>query len=431
MQKTKIITASVIALLLAPAFSFAGENCNNTCTTDTAPVAPVNPVMTVSNDQMQYGNSNAFIDLVSGYSSGTTASGLAVGNNVAAKSQEIDLDVASNQVLNASTGSFNYIELGEARGATVSSSVAQGNVGQIEACCSNVNAEVQQSAASYSDNQFFVAAESVLNLQSSDTVVSNAQAAANNWASTAVNSNFAQHTGQYNGQDVSANSHITACCNNEMMTSGAVAAGNSSQIAGYGATIEHSTEQKNWGSVYGASSIRNTSGTNVTSAVNVSGNTTTLTNEWGWANLTGYQENSGAVSGRSEIYLDDWRGVAASSASSFGNSAILSNIGSDANIGIMQNNFGGGAVNSFAGLYGSSSQNGVGMASSFAVGNAITGFACTACAGGGVKMDGNSQQYNYAPVTAFTQVNTGSAGMISASASAIGNTATYIAGKRN
>jgi hypothetical protein len=87
----------------------------------------------------------------------------------------------------------------------------------------------------------------------------------------------------------------------------------------------------------------------------------------------------------------------------------------------------GGNVTSFAMLEGNSSRGGVGSVSSMATGNAITGYACASCGSAGVKVEGYSTQVNNAAVTAATYVGVGTAGQINANATAIGNSATFIA----
>ena len=419
MKKSNVIVASLLVLGFIPAAAFAGE-CNKvpqTC----APEAQesLNQAM---NGQMQFSDSIATLHVVANETlNGTTASGLAVGNSVSVRAQELPLNVSNDQRLYGNTRSFNRVEVQNARGLTLSNSTAQGNAGQLEACCANTTVSSQQIAETGTD----VVAHSLVRVGSSDVVISNAQAAANNWALASRNGYVENYNGQYSASKVVAVSDVEACCNNDVIMSGAVAAGNTSAVAGENATIYSTVDQKNYGDVGAWSNVKARSATNVTSAANAVGNAAQVKNSFGYAQLDGYQENSGEINANSEVHLGNWSGSAVSGSSAMGNSAILSNIGSDAMVNMTQNNFGG--VSSFSGLYGSSAQGGVGSASSFAVGNAITGFTCAACAGGAVKMDGYASQYNYAPVSATTHVNVGSAGSIMASASAIGNSATFIA----
>ena len=141
--------------------------------------------------------------------------------------------------------------------------------------------------------------------------------------------------------------------------------------------------------------------------------------------MDGYQENNNRITAASAVSLGDWGGYAVSGANSIGNSALVSNLGSDVTMSMMQRN--NGDVNSFASLEGNSSRGGVGAVSSMATGNAITGYACASCGSAGVKVEGYSNQYNNAAVNATTFVGVGTAGPISASATAIGNSATFIA----
>lgn len=417
MKKSNLIVASLIAISTLPAAAFAECNQAPQC----AP-APMNEVSQIVNGQMQFGDSIAVLHVqAANTNEGVTASGLGVGNAFSARGQELGMSISNDQRLYGNVGAFNRVEVQNARGATVSNSVAQGNSGQVEGCCNVVGINSQQIA----EDGTSVVAHSLVRLGSSDVVVSNAQAAANNWATAVANGRVENYNGQYSASQVVAVSDVQACCNNDTIASGALAAGNSSAVAGMNSTIYSTVDQKNYGPVGAYSNVRARSATNVTSAANATGNNALVKNEWGYAELNGYQENSGEVNANSEVHLGNWSGYANSGTSAMGNSALLSNVGSDASVNMTQNNFGG--VSAFSGLYGSSAQGGVGAASSFAAGNMVTGYTCAACAGGGVKMDGYSNQYNYGAVTATTHINVGSAGMVMGSATAIGNSATFIA----
>jgi hypothetical protein len=404
MTKAQTILASVAAIALLPAAAFAGQGPS-----------------IVLNGQVQMGDAISQLNVHVGSTHGATASSVGVGNVMNAHSVQRDMTVTSNQTLQGRVGAFNDVAIGTARGATVSTAVAQGNAGQVVGCCSNT----VTSASQVANHGTTVGAVSQVRVGSSDTVVSAAQAAANNFAISTANGTSRSFVGQYSAADVQAHSNVTACCNNDSLTSSALVAANSLAVRGESSTVYADLEQKNYGRALAASRVNVGSGTNVTSAASAAGNTALVDNRWGYAQMNGYQENRGFVGAISEVSLGDWRGHAVSGSNAVGNSAMLSNLGSDATIGMVQNNYSG--VAAYTGLYGTSSQGGVGVASSHAVGNAVTGYACASCGNGSVKIEGYTAQYNYAPVTATTNISVGSAGHITGSATAVGNSASFIA----
>lgn len=420
MKKSNLIIASVFALIAVPAI--ASAEC--TQIVDNKPTC--NPGQIVINDQLQFGDAFANLVVSSPAAGGGAFSGLAVGNTLSVRAVEENLSISSNQYLNANVNAVNDIAIDKATGTLVSTAVAQGNAGQFEACCANTNAMAQQVAV-YGKT---VNAVSKVAVKSSDTVVSSAQAAANNWASATKNANVNQWVGQYNAANVNAYSEVQACCNNNDLNASSVAVANSNAMAGLGATIYSVADQKNYANVTAETLVMNNSATNNTGSSSAMANSASITNEFGYANLTGYQENLGSVQSQTIVLNNDWGGMAVSGASSMGNSAIVSNIGSDVDINLVQGNWGNNTINSSAYLIGNSSQGGVGMASSFAAGNSITGYSCAGCSPtGSVHVNANTAQYNYANVSANTYISGSTSGMLVGSATAIGNSATFIAQK--
>ncbi|KAF0112827.1 MAG: hypothetical protein FD163_1779 [Hyphomonadaceae bacterium] len=414
MRKSLYIAASLITLAFAPALAFASGNCNQACT----PVP-----MQVINGQIQLGDAIAFNNVVVGSSNGAAITGAAAGNSMSASSTLTPMNVSSTQYLDGNVNASNVAIIGQARGNTVSVASAQGNAAQVVGCCSNLDVHGEQ-ISQYGNN---IVASSYVQVGSSDNVLSSAQATANNWATSSYHGTVAQHVGQYNAANVWADSHVDACCNNGVVASNAVAVANTNSMYGDGSTLYSSVNQKNYGNAGASAIIHNNSATDNTAAATAVANNATVTNQRGYAELAGNQENWGDVHARSVVLNGDWSGQAVSSANAMGNSALITNIGSDAGMYLDQANYSGAPVTAYAGLFGSSSHNGVGVASSSAIGNAITGFTCAGCGQGGVSMNSNTSQYNASNVVAHTQVGVGTAGMISASATAVGNSATFIA----
>ena len=375
----------------------------------------------VLNGQVQLNDVISNLHVQAASSQGTSASGVAAGNAVTVGAVEREVNFVNNQHLRGSVIAANQVEIGTAHGTTTNTAVASGNSAQVQGCCAVTRTSSDQVAVTGSQ----VAAIALTRVNSADTVVTATQATANNFASTTTQGYSDARAGQYSAASVDSHARVEACCNNGSITSSAVAAANAARWTGEAATIYAHVDQKNYGPVNASSRIVLNNGTNLMSGASAAGNVAELQNSWGYAQMDGYQENQGNVSASSEITLNDFGGFAVSGANAIGNSALVSNIGSDATMAMTQNNF--GAVSASASFNGASSRGGVGQVSSSAVGNAMTGFACAACGSASVKMEGYATQYNSGPVTATTNVNFGTAGHIVASASAVGNSASFIA----
>jgi hypothetical protein len=404
MTKAKIILATVAAIALFPAMASAQHGAYN-----------------VLNGQVQLNDVMGVLNVQMGDANGIAGTSAAVGNNMAAKTVERNMNVDSNQTLDGNVNALSNISTGSARGTTLSTAVAGGNIAQVEGCCASTTAKVSQVVV-YGKS---IDANSIVRTGSADAIVSAAQSTGNTFASWTANGFTNGNVGQYNSAKISANSLVEACCNNDSVTSGAVAAANSARWGGESATIYANVEQKNYADVTATSRVGILSATNVTSAAAAAGNLAEIQNKWGYAQLDGYQENNNAIGSASAVHLGNWGGHAVSGANSIGNSALVSNLGSDVTMSMTQHN--NGNISSFASLEGNSSRGGVGVVSAMATGNAITGYACASCGSPSVKVEGYTNQTNYGSVTAIANVGVGTAGFISANATAIGNSATFIA----
>jgi hypothetical protein len=404
MTKAKIILATVAAIALFPAMASAQHNAYN-----------------VLNGQVQLNDVMGVLNVQMGDANGIAGTSVAAGNNMAAKTVERNMNVVSTQNLDGNVNALSNISAGSARGTTVSTAVASGNVAQVEGCCASTTSDMNQIAA-YGKS---IDANSIVRVGSSDAIVSAAQSTGNQFAGWTANGQTKGFAGQYNASTINSVSVVEACCNNTSVTSGSVAAANSARWGGETATIYADVDQKNYAAVNSTSRVGIHSATNVTSGAAAAGNLAEIQNKWGYAQLDGYQENNSAIRSASIVHLGDWGGHAVSGSNSIGNSALVSNLGSDVTMSMNQHN--GGNVSSYASLDGNSSRGGVGAVSSMATGNAITGYACASCGSPSVKVEGYTNQFNNGSVTAIANVGVGTAGFISANATAIGNSATFIA----
>jgi hypothetical protein len=400
--KTLIATAAVLALIPAIA---------------SAQPAPYE----VLNGQVQLGDAVAALNVQFQTSHGSAANNLSAGNTMSAKAVTNSMNVANSQVLRGTVSATNVVSGQMARGVTQSTAVAHGNAAQVEGCCATIGINSTQAAQAGTK----ITANSTINVGSADYIISGAQATANSFGSFTKNGYTQGKVTQTSAAKVDATSKVTACCNNGAISSNAIGAANSARWEGESATIFAEVDQKNTGAVTTTSSVDVKSATNVSSGAAAAGNLAEIQNKWGYAQLSGSQNNSGAVTSSSVVNLDNFNGFAMTGSNSVGNSALLSNLGSDVSMFMGQSNTGN--VSATTSFTGSSANGGVGQATSSSVGNAITAYSCASCGNESVLVEGRTTQYNSGNVTATTNFNAGNMGMISASASAIGNSATFVA----
>lgn len=404
MAKAKHLIATAAALAFIPAIASAQH-------------APYE----VLNGQVQMGDVVAKLNVEFKTSHGTASNNLAAGNTTSAKAVEQSMNVSNTQTLRGTVSAINSVTGQNARGVTQSTAVAHGNAAQVEGCCATIGINSTQTAQA--DTK--ITAKSAIHVGSADFIVSGAQATANSFGSFTKNGYTQGKVTQTSAAKVDASSNVTACCNNGAISSNAIGAANSARWEGESATIFAEVDQNNAGDVTTTSTVDVKSATNVSSGAAAAGNLAEIQNKWGYAQMSGSQNNSGNVSSSSIVNLDNFDGFAMSGSNSVGNSALLSNLGSDVSMFMDQNNSGNiSATTSFSGA---SANGGVGQATSSAVGNAITAYSCASCGNESVLVEGRTNQTNSGNVTATTNFNGGNMGMISASASAIGNSATFIA----
>jgi hypothetical protein len=164
----------------------------------------------------------------------------------------------------------------------------------------------------------------------------------------------------------------------------------------------------------------------VTNAATASANNISVSNDGGPLDVVAVQTNQGYVRGQAESTAYAF-GTSSAVANAVGNSAIYGETGGEITLNSSQFNSGAG-VESVASSGGS-----VGYdlsSSATAMGNAVTGYACSAC--GGV-MNISSSQSNTADVGAASSIpyagTAGSARSAISTATAVGNSATFYVSK--
>ena len=117
----------------------------------------------------------------------------------------------------------------------------------------------------------------------------------------------------------------------------------------------------------------------------------------------------------------DFLGFASSGAYGVGNQAIVSNVGSDTVMDVTQDNAGDISANAAT-----AGEGGVmALASSAAYGNSVSGSLCAYCDTNVPSLQASADQTNSGDVRATATVNTPRAATVGATATAIGNAATY------
>ncbi len=327
------------------------------------------------------------------------------------------------QGLRGRADAFTTIDTGDVHGPVVGTAVAYGNSSTARV----TGGEAQYFVTQTADGD--VSATSDVSVRNAWTVSVGTVAAANVSAVENRDGTIRNFVRQDANASVTALSDVTACCTGDSAVVTTTALGNSQsstgstttnyagavQITGDGTTISARTRY--------SAPIAN--GVTI-GASTASGNSATMTNEWGYATLgrdgsNVYQQQSARVEAVTTVNLDSWAGVATASAYGVGNSALVSNIGSDTGLWAVQGNY--GDVYAGAELAGQSYSGGTGIVTSTAIGNAASAYVCSTCGSGAVT--GGVNQFNGADVTAYGRANTPVAGAVASSAVAIGNTATF------
>lgn len=230
---------------------------------------------------------------------------------------------------------------------------------------------------------------------------------------------------------VDAVSDVDLCCNGADGAVVTTAGGNAVSSTGSTSNVINGAVQSTGdgeriravGNVYAGDA------SNITAATTATGNSYTVANEWGFTSLGRdgselYQGNESEIDAQTWVTYDEYRGVNAASAYGVGNSALVSNIGSDTHLYAIQENY--ATVGSQASFTGNSTTGGVAVATATSIGNAATVSLCNTC--GTAAVAGALNQYNAGSVYSIGQMSTGGGGAVHGAATAIGNSATYQSG---
>lgn len=357
----------------------------------------------------------------------------AIGNNVSAKVQnELQLQGNISQDLFGSVAAFNVITTTSAvPGLVASVTSAYGNTAQAEACCGGMDVAMNQTISGGS----VLADARVTTAPGLGTLSMASTASANAIGTSVTNGPLTLRGFQLNSAGVFSSSQGAVCCNNGSITVASTAVANSSASASTNSTVYSTTRQRNNGQVLSGASHVTGSGTIVTSATQATGNSVYASNQFGYTQVDAQQNNSGKIGAVANLTANNYRTSAVVGATATGNSILLSSQGSSGSLFGFQDNGLGADISSQVFLDGASNNGGVAQASSTAIGNAMTGYACSGCGTATVKIEGIMSQTNLANVTSSVNVGTnvgvGTYGSILGQGTAVGNSATFIAQRNN
>jgi hypothetical protein len=222
--------------------------------------------------------------------------------------------------------------------------------------------------------------------------------------------------------NVTADAKGEFCCNNGSASSAAIASANNATLTGAQTTMNTNTVQTSSGSEVTAVSDLYVGGASntVIGASTASGNALTASNEFGFMRSGVTHTNSSAIMSQSWVTAGTL-GAGSASAYGVGNTASMSNIGTDMRVSFDQRN--SGSVQAWTALSGAG---GVGVVNASAIGNASQGFLCTTCGSG--SMSALNSQFNSGRVEAIGTLVMPSATTASGSAAAFGNASSFFVG---
>jgi hypothetical protein len=351
-------------------------------------------------------------------SDGVTASTTAQANGVSMGVTNADAAINSDQTNQGSVYAHGVVDVAANMGAAGAvRSTAVGNSGALSASNGTISARVVQtnSAEVTARSQVEAADADAKDLTVSTLAMGNSQGVTldNGSAGARISQSTTANVLADGGAIVGYVSGTTAIT--------ATTAGNNINIDGANqSAVRAITDQANTAEVTQASKFT-AYGNSYLSATTATatGNNLAVQNEGPLADVTSNQWNTSYVRGQAEgtSYLF---GAAQTSAYAAGNSSQVNNVGPELVLDNLQTNTGGGveATASFSGQDGYDA-----VTTATAMGNAVTGYACSKCNG---KMTVTNNQTNSADIGASSSTTIASSGrQVTGVSTAIGNNASF------
>ncbi len=374
----------------------------------------------VINNQVQVGDifSQGELNIVT-VEEGVDSSTTATGNSVQAYSDQADMAVTSNQTLVGSVVGQTVVNVTGSLGKdSYVSTAAIGNTADIGANQSTVTGVVTQ-ISTFSPE---VTARTQIEGETAQAgnVNAGALAMANNVNLGLTNGSAGVRVNQTNGADVLADGGaVLQYVSGTSSITGVAVGNNISSVGDTNSAARLAFGQTNNGGLVQASQFTayGNAQTAVTSTTAV-GNAVSAYNEGPLLDVTNYQANNAYVRSQSEgsAYLF---GSGSAIAYGAGNSAIAGNTGAEVVLDNTQWN-GAGGVEVIATFTGNEGYDGYAQAT--AVGNDVTGYACSDCTG---SMAINNSQTNNGDVSARSGVTVNNGRSVTGVSNATGNSAVF------
>lgn len=341
----------------------------------------------------------------------------AVGNVTSATSTGAGMSFTSTQAVsgavsaNATTSATGTS--GDYAGLTSS---ATGNAATAGACCGRLSGIVTQTAGGQP-----VTAGAYATVNDAGQLSADSAAVGNTQGWISQNGAVAQSTTQTLSGSVKAETEVTAGTISGEAGSSATAVGNDVTIQGSGgSTVEgYTTQTVTGGEVSATLTSQQQAGDQIVGQATATGNNVTVSGDGAYTTNDHAQTNAAAVTADAAYGIGTWNSSSVG-AYGVGNSALVTSTSALTEIGVNQTNT--GAVTARASLL-TGGSGGDAYVSATAAGNAAQGFACSTCEGGvGVQ----NNQTNSGAVRATSTYRGPYGGAVTGTASAVGNTATYV-----
>ncbi len=373
---------------------------------------------TALNGQIHWGDVVADMKVVSQADArSASAVATAAGNSVSGANITGGLDAESMQQMMGTTSSTAKLRAGTLHADALAVSTAQANSGQAQGENGTLKFKSYQSARGGDVNAY-----TTVETGNARTISAASSAASNNLATAAGHGNLDGDVEQFATNSVRAVTDVDACCTGRTVV-GASSAVNAWSSASTTSTVDAKYDQQSWGSASEATTdVYQYRAWDVAAATTAAANSAAINNEWGYANIRGRQTSATDVKADTRVTLGSFSGTASASSYGVGNSTLATNVGSDMIVDVAQINTGGVAAN--AQFNGASTNGGGVVLASTAIGNGFTGYVCSQC--GDASLSGAVSQTNAGNVLSTGSITTNGTGMIVGSASAIGNSATFV-----
>lgn len=352
----------------------------------------------------------------------TTATTSAGANGYSAQVQSGSLDVQSVQNANGNVGANAVVNVSNSSGSTVITTSATGNTGANDSLgFADLTGALTQNTGVVS-----IDAESQLNAGSAaaSNISHSVQAMGNSQEISAVGGSATMTVNQSNQASVQANGGavIGYTGDGDSIFSSVTTGNNIAFNGSSGATSALTVNQSNTGSLVQATQFVNAgNGQTIASQTNAIANNLSVSNDNNPLNVASTQSNTTYVRAQTEETAYEF-GTGSASANGVGNSLVAGNPGGDLTLNNNQLNSGGGVevISSFSGTGGLGYD---GSSSAVAMGNAVTGFACSTCVN---RMSVTNRQTNNTAVSATSTLTMSTANRAATGvATAMGNTATF------